>query len=165
MRKEKWGKRPGAAKCRKATGRSKNGQTPTCDETPITDETAENAAGGAAGVADEAASKASNTTKRNTKKDVPKPADLLKRVYGAIAKELRKLNDQTGTTSQDRERGSRALSQIMNSFEKAVKMQKKVEKKRGGNKRDKETLQDAEAMRRKIAERLEHLHRERLAAQ
>ncbi len=81
---------------------------------------------------------------------------MLKLVYGTIEKELGKLERQSGLESQDRERASRALSQIMNSLEKAVEMQREIAKDetRGGAKKDKEVLINAEAKRKELAERI-----------
>lgn len=45
------------------------------------------------------------------------PRTLVKRIYKTIDRELTKLEDQTGKTSQDRERASRALSQMVSSLE------------------------------------------------
>jgi hypothetical protein len=100
----------------------------------------------------------SNSAKQSAKKRklTPKPTGLLKLVYGTIEKELGKLEKQEGLESQDRERASRALSQIMNSLEKAVEMQREITKDeaRGGEKKDKEVLKDAEAKRKELAERI-----------
>ncbi|MEQ1651545.1 MAG: hypothetical protein ABL897_03565 [Hyphomicrobium sp.] len=96
-------------------------------------------------------------------KDPPKPMVLVQRVYKTIDSELSKLEQQKGVTSQDRERASRALSQMVNSLEKAVEMQREMTKataKRSGAK-DKEALAHAEDLRREIAERLERLHSQR----
>ena len=92
-----------------------------------------------------------------------KPLELVQRVYATIEGELTKLEQQEGTSSQDRERGSRALSQIVNSLEKATDMQQVLAAKtaKGGSKKDKEALADAEDLRRQIAERLERLNRKR----
>lgn len=92
-----------------------------------------------------------------------RPIVLVQRVYNTIDGELTKLEKQQGESSQDRERASRALSQITNSLEKAVEMQREMTKamaKRSGVK-DKEALAHAEDLRRAIAERLERLQRQR----
>lgn len=90
---------------------------------------------------------------------------LVQRIYRTLWSELQKLDEQVGSKSQDRERASRALSQLVTSMEKAVNMQKAIEKNktREDNPKDKEALANAEDLRRKIAERLERLHQARLA--
>ena len=106
--------------------------------------------------------------KRSVKSKKParhKPIELVQRVYNTIDSELTKLEKQDGTTSQDRERASRALSQMVNSLEKAVEMQRDIvkDKTRGSGTKDKEALAHAEDLRRKIAERLEKLFVKRRA--
>ena len=88
-----------------------------------------------------------------------KPIALVQRVYNTINLELTKLEEQIGTSSQDRERASRALSQMVNSLEKAVDMQRDIvkDKSRGSGVKDKEALAHAEDLRRQIADRLEKL--------
>ena len=101
---------------------------------------------------------ASDATGATAKRKLtPKPTGLLKLVYGTIEKELGKLERQSGDKSQDRERASRALSQIMNSLEKAVEMQREIAKDetRGGDKKEKEALRNAEDLRKEIVERIE----------
>lgn len=96
-----------------------------------------------------------------------KPLGLVKRVYNTIDKELSKLEAHKGASSQDRERASRALSQMVSSLEKAVEMQREITKEQGRTKaggKDKEALKHAEDLRREIAERLEKLHRQRATA-
>ena len=92
-----------------------------------------------------------------------KPKDLVQRVYNTINGELSKLENQTGASSQDRERASRALSQMVNSLEKAVEMQRVIAKDKtsGSAAKDKEALKYAEDLRREIAERLERLNLKR----
>jgi hypothetical protein len=92
-----------------------------------------------------------------------KPNALVQRVYNTIDGELTKLEKQKGLTSQDRERASRALSQMVNALEKAVEMQRDITKKKapGGDARNKEALAHAEDLRREIADRLERLNRKR----
>lgn len=87
----------------------------------------------------------------------------MQRVYNAIDGELEKLEKQKGLTSQDRERASRALSQMVNALEKAVEMQREMTKRKatGGDAKSKEALAHAEDLRREIAERLERLNRKR----
>lgn len=161
---ENWGARPVAAKVLKAEVALKPGLAESTGSTQADDDVAEAGGDAEAPDAGDASLASKKSTKKTKKKDAPTPADLVKQVLGTIKTELGKLKGQSGTSSQDRERGSRALSQLMNTLEKAVKMHKKVAKKRGDSKQDKETLKDAEAIRRQIAERLERLHRERLAA-
>ncbi len=153
VKNEKWGK------WRKA---AENPKAKAGPETAVTGN--DNAAGPVpAGAGAEAKTKpqargSSAKRKRGTKKRVltPKPTGLLKLVYGTIEKELGKLERQDGLESQDRERASRALSQIMNSLEKAVEMQREITKDeaRGGEKKDKDVLKDAEAKRKELAERI-----------
>ena len=90
----------------------------------------------------------------------------MQKFYDTIWRELEKLDKQDGTKSQDRERASRAVSQLATSMEKAVSMHKAIErdKTREEKPKDREALAHAEDMRRKIAERLERLHSQRLAA-
>jgi hypothetical protein len=94
-----------------------------------------------------------------------KPNALVQRVYNTIDGELTKLEKQKGFTSQDRERASRALSQMVNALEKAVEMQREMTKRKttGGDAKSKEALAHAEDLRREIAERLERLNRKRAA--
>lgn len=93
-----------------------------------------------------------------------KPKDLVMRIYNTIDKELTKLEKQKGASSQDRERASRALSQMVSSLEKSVEMQREItkDKKSTGSRRDKEALKHAEDLRLEIADRLERLHRKRV---
>ncbi len=92
-----------------------------------------------------------------------KPDLLVERVYNTIDGELTKLEKQKGLTSQDRERASRALSQMVNALEKAVEMQRAMTKRKptGGDAKSREALAHAEDLRREIAERLERLNRKR----
>jgi hypothetical protein len=94
-----------------------------------------------------------------------RPILLVRRVYNTIDGELTKLENQTGASSQDRERASRALSQMVSSLEKAIDMQREMTKTaaKGSGTKDKEALAHAEDLRRTVAERIERLHRERLA--
>jgi hypothetical protein len=87
----------------------------------------------------------------------------VQRVYNTIDGELTKLEKQKGLTSQDRERASRALSQMVNALEKAVEMQRDMTKTKssGGDAKHKEALAHAEDLRREIADRLERLNRKR----
>lgn len=101
-----------------------------------------------------------------SKRSAVRPKDLVRRIYNTIDKELTKLESHKGASSQDRERASRALSQMVSSLEKAVEMQRELTKQttttiKG---RDKEALKHAEELRREIADRLERLHRKRTAA-
>lgn len=102
-------------------------------------------------------------TKSRTAQTRNAPIALVQRVYATIDGELEKLEQQTGKTSQDRERASRALSQITNSLEKAVEMQRDIKKAmtKASGRHDKEALAHAEDLRRAIAERLERLQRQR----
>jgi chromosome segregation ATPase len=92
-----------------------------------------------------------------------KPNALVQRAYNTIDSELSKLEQQKGLTSQDRERASRALSQMVNALEKAVEMQRDIMKSKpsGGDAKNKEALAHAEDLRREIADRLERLNRKR----
>jgi cellobiose-specific phosphotransferase system component IIA len=96
-------------------------------------------------------------------KTPPTQKALVQRVYNTIDSELTKLEHQKGLTSQDRERASRALSQMVNALEKAVDMQREMTKRKtkGADARSKEALAHAEDLRREIAERLERLNRKR----
>lgn len=92
----------------------------------------------------------------------PKPRALVRRIYKTIDGELTKLEAHRGTSSQDRERASRALSQMVSSLEKAIDMQRDIAGKgRNKSSKDKEALAHAEDLRRQIAERLERLNRKR----
>ena len=93
----------------------------------------------------------------------PTKKSLVQRVYNTIDGELTKLEKQKGLTSQDRERASRALSQMVNALEKAVEMQREMTKQKttGGDAKSKEALAHTEDLRREIAERLERLNRKR----
>ena len=103
--------------------------------------------------------------KRAVKRAAVRPKDLVVRIYNTIDKELTKLEKQKGASSQDRERASRALSQMVSSLEKAVEMQREITKDKTPtvNRRDKEALKHAEELRLEIADRLERLHRKRAA--
>lgn len=105
--------------------------------------------------------------KKPAKPTKAKPGTLVQRVYNTIDSELQKLEKQNGLTSQDRERASRALSQMVNALEKAVEMQRNIAKTKspGGDARTKEALAHAEDLRREIAERLERLNRKRPVGQ
>lgn len=91
------------------------------------------------------------------------PRSLVQRVYRAIETELAKLEQQKGASSQDRERASRALSQMVNSLEKAIDMQRDIVKSTAprAKAKDTEALRHAEDLRRQIAERLERLQPKR----
>jgi hypothetical protein len=103
---------------------------------------------------------------RNASRRAPTKKSLVQRVYNTIDGELTKLEKQKGLTSQDRERASRALSQMVNALEKAVEMQREMTKTRasGGGAKSRESLAHAEDLRREIAERLERLNRKRTVA-
>jgi hypothetical protein len=95
------------------------------------------------------------------------PRTLVNRIYNTIDQELSKLEQHDGESSQDRERASRALSQMVSSLEKAIEMQREITKAQGRPQvsgKDKEALKHAEELRREIADRLERLHRKRAAA-
>ena len=109
--------------------------------------------------------RAGPSAKAKSKPVAAKPRSLVQRVYNTIDSELTKLEKQKGLTSQDRERASRALSQMVNALEKAVEMQRDITKTKssGGDARNKEALAHAEDLRREIADRLERLNRKRPA--
>lgn len=104
-----------------------------------------------------------STTITAVKKAAANPRSLVQKIYDVIDRELAKLEEQEGPTSQDRERASRALSQMVGSLEKAVDMQRDMTKpsSKGAKKQDAEALRHAEDLRREIAQRLERLGRER----
>jgi len=106
-----------------------------------------------------------NASRRTQTKTAPTKKTLVQRVYNTIDGELTKLEKQKGLTSQDRERASRALSQMVNALEKAVEMQREMTKTKtsGGGAKSRESLAHAEDLRREIAERLERLNRKRAA--
>lgn len=89
---------------------------------------------------------------------------LVHRFYKSIASQLKKLDEQEGSKSQDRERASRAVSQLATSMEKTVSLHRAIEndKSQGDNPKRREALAHAEDMRRKIAEKLERLNSKRL---
>ena len=93
-------------------------------------------------------------------KPAARPKALVQRVYNTIDLELSKLEQQRGVSSQDRERASRALSQMVNSLEKAIDMQREMIKSAAprNSVKDTEALRHAEDLRREIAERLERLN-------
>lgn len=102
--------------------------------------------------------------KRASGKSATKPKALVQRIYDTIDSELTKLEQQDGRSSQDRERASRALAQMVNSLEKAVDMQREIAKTgKGAKSKDKEALAYAEQLREEIAQRLERLTRKRAA--
>jgi hypothetical protein len=96
-------------------------------------------------------------------KKAPREIELLGHVRSTIEGELTKLDRQAGDTSQDRERASRALSQMVNSLEKAIEMQREItnDTTKGAAKKNKEELAHAEDLRRAIAERIERLQSKR----
>jgi hypothetical protein len=104
-----------------------------------------------------------NGSRKAPTKKPPTKKSLVQRVYNTIDGELTKLEKQKGLTSQDRERASRALSQMVNALEKAVEMQREMTERKttGGDAKSKEALAHAEDLRREIAERLERLNRKR----
>jgi hypothetical protein len=106
-----------------------------------------------------------NASRRTQTKTAPTKKTLVQRVYNTIDGELTKLEKQKGLTSQDRERASRALSQMVSALEKAVEMQREMTKTKtsGGGAKSRESLAHAEDLRREIAERLERLNRKRAA--
>jgi len=110
--------------------------------------------------------RAGPSAKAKSKPVAAKPRSLVQRVYNTIDSELTKLEKQKGLTSQDRERASRALSQMVNALEKAVEMQRDITKTKssGGDAKNKEALAHAEDLRREIADRLERLNRKRPAS-
>lgn len=111
--------------------------------------------------------RASSRTSERRRVQVVHPRALVKRIYNTIDKELSKLEEHDGDSSQDRERASRALSQMVSSLEKAVEMQREIARDAGRKEtagKDKEALKHAEELRREIADRLERLHRKRTAA-
>jgi len=114
----------------------------------------------------EAKPRAGPSAKAKSKPVAAKPRSLVQRVYNTIDSELTKLEKQKGLTSQDRERASRALSQMVNALEKAVEMQRDITKTKssGGDAKNKEALAHAEDLRREIADRLERLNRKRPAS-
>ena len=109
--------------------------------------------------------RAGASPKAKSKPIAAKPRSLEQRVYNTIDSDLTKHEKQKGLTSQDRERASRALSQMVNALEKAVEMQRDITKTKssGGDARNKEALAHAEDLRREIADRLERLNRKRSA--
>jgi cellobiose-specific phosphotransferase system component IIA len=112
-----------------------------------------------------AAAGSRNARRRAPTKTAPTKKTLVQRVYNTIDGELTKLEKQKGLTSQDRERASRALSQMVSALEKAVEMQREMTKTKtsGGGAKSRESLAHAEDLRREIAERLERLNRKRAA--
>ncbi len=107
---------------------------------------------------------AAASAKRASGKSATKPKALVQRIYDTIDGELTKLEQQDGRSSQDRERASRALAQMVNSLEKAVDMQREIAKPgKGAKSKDKEALAYAEQLREEIAQRLERLTRKRAA--
>lgn len=147
---EGWGARPKASsQPRKVAG----GKSASADAPP--------------GTAEDGADGAAAQPKADKRKKAPGlEISLVQKIYSTIWSELAKLDQQSGSKSQDRERASRALSQLVSSMEKAVSMQKAIErdKTREAKPKDREALANADDLRRKIAERLERLHSQRLAA-
>ncbi len=99
------------------------------------------------------------------RKPAPKAISLVLKVLRTIDGELMKLEQHTGKSSQDRERASRALSQMVTSLEKTVDMQRQIarDKNASSGTRDKEAMRTADDMRRRIAERVERLARDHRA--
>ena len=159
---ENWGERPRAAKVLKAKARPEGAAASNdndADPGPGDDV--------AQPIIKRRAPKGGSKRSGRKRTLTPSPTGLLKLVYGTIQKELGKLERQSGDQSQDRERASRALSQIMNSLEKAVEMQRGIAKDntRGGDKKDKEALRNAENLRKEIVERIERFRAARAVGQ
>ncbi len=159
---ENWGERPRAAKVLKAKARPEGAAASNdndADPGPGDDV--------AQPIIKRRAPKGGSKRSGRKRTLTPSPTGLLKLVYGTIQKELGKLERQSGDQSQDRERASRALSQIMNSLEKAVEMQRGIAKDntRGGGKKDKEALRNAENLRKEIVERIERFRAARAVGQ
>ncbi|HET6390778.1 hypothetical protein [Hyphomicrobium sp.] len=156
--------KPKPSKPSKAANPKKPIKTEADDEAPKSEHVADPAAKPTASSAKPAAaSRARATAASPAKRTRTKPDVLVQRVYNTIDGELTKLEKQKGLTSQDRERASRALSQMVNALEKAVEMQRVMTKRKptGGDAKSKEALAHAEDLRREIAERLERLNRKR----
>ena len=104
---------------------------------------------------------------KSARKTAPKPIALLRHVCSTIEGELTKLDQQSGDTSQDRERASRALSQMVNSLEKTINMQSGItnDTTKGSSKKQEEELAHADDLRRQIAERIERLQQKRASAE
>ncbi|CCB65617.1 MULTISPECIES: hypothetical protein [unclassified Hyphomicrobium] len=163
-----------AASPRAATGSAKRARsTATTDDAPATTLTAgakkiemlsKSAPSKNDAPSPPAAAGSRNASRSGPTKAGPTKRSLVQRVYNTIDGELTKLEKQKGLTSQDRERASRALSQMVNALEKAVEMQREMTKRKttgAGGARTKEALAHAEDLRREIAERLERLNRKR----
>lgn len=104
----------------------------------------------------EAHAPAASKTKR---KAAPKAISLVLKVLTTIDGELTKLEEHSGKSSQDRERASRALSQMVTSLERTVDMQRQIarDKNAANGGQDKEAMRNADDMRRRLIERVERL--------
>jgi hypothetical protein len=150
----------------KSTARRTASRTSTSTkETPRLEAGSANRSRKAPSEENESSSPRSAAGSRNASRRAPTTRSLVQRVYNTIDGELTKLEKQKGLTSQDRERASRALAQMVNALEKAVEMQREMTKRKtsGGDAKSKEALAHAEDLRREIAERLERLNRKRTA--
>jgi hypothetical protein len=109
--------------------------------------------------------KTATKTKKTAEKPKAKPKGLVQHVFDTLDGELTKLEGQIGETSQDRERASRALSQMVSSLKNTVEMQHEMERraKRSGKVKDKQEAARAEEKRRELAERIDCLKRKQRA--
>ena len=154
----------------KAKSKTESGQATRATATAAAPKAVEKAGA----VAEAAPLKKKPAAKAKAKKSksgrAPRPSALVSRVFKTIERELSKLDKQEGNKSQDRERASRALSQMVNSLEKTISMKNAIPNStaRGGSVKDKatnkENLAYAESLRRQIVERLERFNGERSPA-
>ncbi len=97
-------------------------------------------------------------------KGAAKPASVVKRLYRAIDLKLKRLEERMQSSDElsaaDSEREARELSSMIRSFEKVTEVAADIDKRRKpvASGRKPARPEDAERMRREIAERLERLH-------
>ncbi len=97
-------------------------------------------------------------------KGAAKPTSVVKRLYRAIDLKLKRLEERMQSSDElsaaDSEREARELSSMIRSFEKVTEVAADIDKRRKpvASERKPVRPEDAERMRREIAERLERLH-------
>lgn len=97
-------------------------------------------------------------------KGAAKPTNVVKRLYRAIDLKLKRLEERMQSSDElsaaDSEREARELSSMIRSFEKVTEVAADIDKRRKPVASERKPIrpEDAERMRREIAERLERLH-------
>lgn len=101
---------------------------------------------------------------KSRSRSTAKPGSVVKRLYRAIDLKLKRLEERMQSSDElsaaDSEREARELSSMIRSFEKVTEVAADIDKRRKpvASERKPVCPEDAERMRREIAERLERLH-------